>query len=188
MFDCAYMSGLLLSYALHSPSTVSTFFVLVVPSGYVAVILICVFGISSAKWELDYKKFRVWLKDKFRITDAYIFLGNIPKYSNLYVHLQNCGFKIVFKQVVYDREGKAKGNCNADLVLNSVRGFYEKQYEKMLLVSSDGDYSSLVEFVKSENRLVGILSPYDQKKCSILLKRTNAKIFYLEDQRNLLQK
>lgn len=145
-------------------------------------------GISSAKWELDYKKFRVWLTDKFDISDAYIFLGNIPKYSSLYAYLQECGFKIIFKQVVYDSAGKAKGNCDADLVLKSCQDFYNKKFDKMLLVSSDGDYSSLVEFVKSEKRLVGILSPYDQKKCSILLKRTNAKIFYLEDQKNLLKK
>ncbi|MEK7175284.1 MAG: NYN domain-containing protein [Patescibacteria group bacterium] len=145
-------------------------------------------GTNSYGLVLDYKKFKVWLSDKFDITDAYIFLGNIPKYSQLYDYLQECGFKIVFKQVVYDGAGKAKGNCDADLVLKSIQGYYENKYDKMLLVSSDGDYSSLVSFVNENNRFIGILSPYDQTKCSILLKRTNTKIYYLQDQKNLLKK
>ncbi len=145
-------------------------------------------GVSSADWKLDYKKFRVWLQDKFHVTDAYIFLGNIPKYSNMYNYFLSCGFKIIFKQVVYDNEGKAKGNCDADLVLNSVIGFYEKTYDKMLLVSSDGDYASLVEFINENKRFAGILSPSNASRCSILLKRTNTKIFYLDDQKHLLKK
>lgn len=145
-------------------------------------------GVSSSGWKLDYKKFRIWLKHKFHVTDAYIFLGNIPKYSNMYNHFLSCDFKIIFKEVVYDNEGKAKGNCDADLVLKSVQGYYEKKYDKMILVSSDGDYASLVNFVKENNKLVGILSPSTEKKCSILLKKTNAKIYYLQDQKNLLKK
>ena len=89
--------------------------------------------------------------------------------------------------MIYDNEGKAKGNCDADLVLKSCQDFYNKKFDNMLLVSNDGDYSSLVEFVKSENRLVGSVSPYDKRKCSIVLKRTNARIFYLEDQKDLLK-
>ena len=145
-------------------------------------------GILSANWKLDYKKFRVWLSHKFHVTDAYIFLGNIPKYSNMYNHFLSCGFKIIFKEVVYDSNGKAKGNCDADLVLKAVQDYYEKKYDKMVLVSSDGDYASLISFVAENSRLVGIVSPSTEKKCSILLKKTNVRIFYLEDQRNLLQK
>ena len=145
-------------------------------------------GTNSANFELDYKKFRIWLTDKFHVTDVYIFLGKIPKYNKLYSYLQNCGFKIIFKEVVYDRDGKAKGNCDADLVLKSVQDFYNKKYDKMVLVSSDGDYASLVSFVQSENRFAGLISPYNKDKCSILLKRTNVKIFYIEDQINDLKK
>ncbi len=145
-------------------------------------------GSTSAGFKLDYKKLRVWLEDKFNITEAYIFLGNIPKYSSLYVYFQECGYKLVFKEVVYDNKGKPKGNCDADLVLKATQDFYAKKYDKMLLVSSDGDYASLVSFIKSEGKLCGVLSPSNEKKCSILLKRTDAKIFYLDDQISILQK
>lgn len=145
-------------------------------------------GMNTLGWEMDYIKFRVWLKDKYNITSAYIFIGNIPKYSKLYGYLQEAGFILIFKEVVYDNTGKPKGNCDADLVLKATQDFYLKAYDKMLLVSSDGDYSSLVSFVSSESKLLGILSPANERKCSILLKRTNVKIFYINNQKSILQK
>lgn len=143
-------------------------------------------GMNTLGWELDYKKFRVWLTDKFNITTAYLFIGNIPKYSKLYAYLQECGYILIFKEVVYDNNGKPKGNCDADLVLKATQDFYTDSYKNMLLISSDGDYSSLVSFTSSEKRLLGILSPANEKKCSILLKRTGVKIFYINEQKNIL--
>lgn len=143
-------------------------------------------GMNALGWELDYKKLRVWLTDKFAITNAYLFIGNIPKYGKLYAHLQESGYILIFKEVVYDNNGKPKGNCDADLVLKATQDFYTNSYEKMLLISSDGDYSSLVSFSLSEKRLLGIVSPANEKKCSLLLKRTGARIFYINDQKKIL--
>ena len=144
-------------------------------------------GMTSLGWKLDYKKFRVWLTDKFLISRAYIFIGNIPKYSSLYAHLQECGYTLIFKEVIYDGEGKAKGNCDADLVLKTVQEYYEGGYDNAVIVSSDGDYSSLVRFLLEKNKLKFILSPANEKKCSVLLKRTGAKIAYIDNQKNHLK-
>ena len=110
-------------------------------------------GIKALGWELDYKKFRVWLTEKYSVTTAYIFIGMIPKQSSLYTYLQDCGFKLIFKEVVYDGDGKAKGNCDADLVLLTVCDAYENKFDKAVLVSSDGDYASLVKFLKNKNKI-----------------------------------
>jgi uncharacterized LabA/DUF88 family protein len=144
-------------------------------------------GMVSLGWKLDYKKFRVWLTEKFSVTRAYIFLGNIPKYSNLYAHLQECGYTLIFKEVIYDGEGKAKGNCDADLVLKTVQEYYETGYDNAIIVSSDGDYASLVRFLIEKGKLKSILSPANEKKCSVLLKRTGAKISYIDNQKNHLK-
>jgi hypothetical protein len=56
-----------------------------------------------------------------------------------------------------------------------------------LIVSSDGDYASLTEFLHKQNKLLGILSPAPKEKCPILLKRINAKIFYINDKRSILE-
>ncbi len=138
-------------------------------------------------WQLDYRSFYIWLTEKYSVTRAYIFIGLIPKYKDLYIFLQECGFELIFKEVVYDGLGKAKGNCDADLVLQAVRDAYEQEFDKAVIVSSDGDYASLIKFLLERNQLHVVLSPSINKKCSILIKRTNARISYLNDQRGILE-
>lgn len=134
-------------------------------------------------WKLDYKKFRILLSEKYGVINAYIFIGLIDKYTDLYTHLQECGFILVFKEVVYDGNKKPKGNCDADLVLQVTRDSYENKFAKAVIVSSDGDYAGLVKFLAEQGKLNTIISPSLKGKCSILLKRTNAPIVYLNDKR-----
>ena len=65
-------------------------------------------GVQDLGWKLDCKRFRVWLTEKYGAKESYLFLGLIPKYKDIYTHLQECGFTLVFKEVVYDGAGKAK--------------------------------------------------------------------------------
>lgn len=62
-------------------------------------------GVKSLGWALDYRKFRVWLLEKYRIHTAYLFIGLIPKYKNLYTYLQESDFTVIFKEIVYDGAG-----------------------------------------------------------------------------------
>ena len=142
-------------------------------------------GIKDLGWKLDYRIFHRWLFEKYGVQRAYLFIGLVPKYTDLYKSLQEAGFTLVFKEVVYDGEGKVKGNCDADLVLQAARDFYEKHCDRAILVSSDGDYASLVKFLHEHKRFKAILSPNDT--CSILLKRTNVRIIYLNEKRGLLR-
>ncbi len=144
-------------------------------------------GIKSLGWVFDYKKFRIFLKEKYSITKAYLFIGLIPKHKDLYTKLQEAGYTLIFKEVVYDSDGKAKGNCDTDLVLQATKDSYEERFEKAVLVSSDGDYAGLVKFLFEKNKFLTILSPAPVKKCSILLKRTNTPIVYLNDKKNILE-
>jgi len=145
-------------------------------------------GVKSSGWGLDYKRFRVWLKEKYGVKNAYIFIGLIPKYKDLYAYLQECGFILIFKEVIYDGDGKAKGNCDADLVLQASIDVYENKFGSAILISSDGDYASLVKFFMSRRKLMAVLSPHTKDKCSILLKRTNVPIVYLDEVRSFFKK
>lgn len=138
-------------------------------------------GVESLGWRLDYRKFRSWIRQKFGVTDVYLFIGLMPKNATLYSALQSAGYKLVFKEVVYDGEGNAKGNCDADLVLHAVRDHYENHIDSAVLVSSDGDYASLVRFWQEKGVHCVVVSPAPVKKCSILLKKTGVPIVYLED-------
>lgn len=145
-------------------------------------------GLEFFNWQLDYRRFRIWLKEKYNIERAYIFIGLVPKYKDLYTYLQESGFTLIFKETIYSKDdGKPKGNCDADLVLRAVCDTYENNFDKAVIVSSDGDYASLVKFLQEKNKLKTILSPSSIDKCSVLLKRTNAPIAYLNDQRSILE-
>lgn len=138
-------------------------------------------GVNNSGWKIDFFRFRKWLNSKYGINIAYYFIGLIPREKDLYELLQKSGFTLMFKEVVYDGNGKPKGNCDADLVLRAARDTYENQFNQAVIVSSDGDYAGLIKFLQEKNKLKVILSPSIQKRCSILLKRTNAPITYLND-------
>lgn len=143
-------------------------------------------GIKDLGWLLDYARFRVWLKEKYSVERAYLFIGLMPKRKELYTALQEAGFTLVFKEITYDGQGNVKGNCDADLVLAAVRDAYENNFAKMILVSCDGDYAGLVKFLMAKNKFKVILSPNNKNKLSILLKRTGASIAYLDNQKSIL--
>jgi len=96
-------------------------------------------------------------------------------------------FTLVFKEINYDGNGKVKGNCDADIVVRAMRDAYENTFNKAVLVSSDGDYASLVSFLIEKKKMLVVLSPYETKKCSVLLKRTGVPIAYISDQKSVLQ-
>ena len=143
-------------------------------------------AIKDLGWKLNYKRFYVWLQEKYAVKQAYLFIGLIPKYKDLYTYLQECGFTLVFKEVIYDGTGKPKGNCDAELALRATRDAYEGNMERAVLVSSDGDYAGLVKFLFERDQFETILSPAIEKKCSILLKRTGVPIAYINDQQSIL--
>lgn len=131
-------------------------------------------------FDIDYKKFRGWLRQKYNTTNVYLFIGLVPERVKFYKHLQECGFILIFKQTI-SVEGKVKGNCDAELVLNATSDFYTKAFDKCLLVTGDGDFGCLVEFLSTNSVLNGVIAP-NEKKCSILLKNKNIEITFLNDQ------
>ena len=135
-------------------------------------------GVADSGWELDYKRLRLWLTNKYKIKRAYVFLGLIPQYKDLYTYLQEVGFTLIFKETTYDGDGKTKGNCDTDLVLQTVCDAYENNFDESVIISSDGDYASLVKFLQEKNKLLSIISPSNH--CPILLNRTGARIIYLD--------
>jgi len=135
-------------------------------------------GSRELKNKIDYKKLYGWLRQKYQLEKIYLFIGLVPKYTKLYAHLQECGYILIFKETLTNSDGKVKGNCDAELVLKSVSDFYENKTDNYVLITGDGDFRCLVDFLIEKDKTVTILAP-DKEKCSILLKRTQAKIIYL---------
>src|SRR3989338_9352359 len=93
-------------------------------------------GIQKLGWKLDYRKFRVYLSEKYSVQKAYVFVGFVALNQKLYDSLQEAGFILKFKPTIPDSDGKIKGNVDADLIL-AVMVDWDK-YDKAVVVSSDG--------------------------------------------------
>lgn len=128
-------------------------------------------GILEFDWKIDWKRFRIWLKNKFSIEKALIFIGYHKGNENLYSSLQHAGFVCIFKPTLEYKDGTKKGNCDAELVLHSSAIEFEN-YDKAVIVSGDGDFSCLIEFLQQRNKLKMLVVP-NEKKYSALLKRFN---------------
>jgi|SRR3989344_1897006 len=142
-------------------------------------------GIQKLGWKLDYKKFRIYLAEKYSVARAYMFIGFVTLNQSLYDKLQEAGFILKFKPTIPDSNGKIKGNVDADLVLRVVVEIEE--YDKAIIISSDGDFYSLVDYLYENNKLKVVLSP-DEENCSTLLRQAaKEKIRYMDNLKQRLE-
>lgn len=139
-------------------------------------------GIRDQGWKLDFARFRVYLQDKYKVSKAFLFIGYIEKNQKLYDFLTKSGYKLVFKPVV-TQKGEVKGNVDAELVLHSMIQF--NNYNKSVIVSGDGDFHCLIEYLLKQNKLLGIVIP-NKYKFSALLRKFDKYFDFLNFQRNNL--
>ncbi len=137
-------------------------------------------GSKQANINLSYRKFRVYLKEKYNVERAYIFIGYLPENRELYDYLQDRDYLLKFKPVLPAGNGqKQKGDVDADMAFNTMR--YYQEYGKAILVTSDGDFDTLASFLRTKDKLGGVISPNRDKCSSLLQKAAKGKMFYLED-------
>ena len=142
-------------------------------------------GIKALGWKLDWKKFRIYLKEKYNVSTAYLFIGYVPTNQDLYSSLQKAGYVLVIKPTIPDKDGNTKGNIDADLVLQVMIDY--NNYDKAIIVSSDGDFYSLAKYLYENNKLRLVMSPYN-KTCSTLLKKSaKEKVVFMDNLRKKLE-
>ncbi len=142
-------------------------------------------GIQKLGWKLDYFKFRIYLKEKYNVSKAYIFIGYMPLNQKLYEKLKETGFILCFKPTIPNSDGKFKGNVDADMVLQTIIEL--NNYNKTIIISSDGDFYSLVKYLYENNKLEIVLSP-DIGECSSLLKQNaKEKIHFMNELKDKLE-
>jgi uncharacterized LabA/DUF88 family protein len=123
-------------------------------------------GVKKLGWQLDYRKFRIYLREKYGIEKAYLFIGFMESNQGLYDNFMRWDFDLVFKPIVITSGGKIKGNIDADLVLKAMAEL--NNYDKAVIVSSDGDFYSLVNYLDERGKLEAVLTS-EVESCSRLL-------------------
>jgi uncharacterized LabA/DUF88 family protein len=142
-------------------------------------------GVKGLGWGLDFKKFRRYLKEKYNVSNALLFIGFMPENKKMYSFLKSCGYTLIFKPVIPDENGRAKGNIDADLVLNAMKEW--NNYDKAIIVSSDGDFYSLVDYLFEKNKLKAVISPCHERCSCLLRKYSRGKVNYLNNKRKKLE-
>ncbi len=131
-------------------------------------------------WELDFGKFRRYLKDKFHISKAFLFIGYIRQNKKLYHQLKSYGYDLIFKPTVKDNQGKPKGNVDAELVLHAA-AIQFPNYDKAVIVSGDGDFYCLHEYLEKNKKLLKIIIPNRKSESSLLSRFQQYKVFLIRD-------
>ena len=135
-------------------------------------------SIRDQGWKLDFKRFRGYLRDKYDVAKAFLFIGYVPTNKSLYTSLQEYGYILIFKPTLPLPDGNVKGNIDAELVLHSMIEY--PNYDKAVIVSGDGDYHCLVEYLKRQGKLHKIIIP-NRYKFSSLLRKFAPDMAYMND-------
>ncbi len=183
-------------------------------------------NIQKAGWKMDWHKFRRYLAEKYGVTKAFMFIGYVPEFEDMYVQLHDTGYLIVLKptfdltrprpeeddkkretratasdgsnqagaghvQNAKEGDGKesteekkpVKGNVDAELVLHAMIEY--PNYDKAIIVSGDGDFYCLVEYLHEQKKLLKLLTP--TRKYSNLFNRFEDYIVRVDQLRNQLE-
>ena len=137
-------------------------------------------SIQSLGWKLDFARFRIYLKEKYKVKKSFLFIGYVEKNKSLYKMLNNAGYTIIFKPIVDNHPEGIKGNIDAELVLHVMIEY--SNFDKAIVVSGDGDFACLIDYLNKKKKLRKLVVP-NRRKYSKLLKlvlKDNKKILFLD--------
>jgi uncharacterized LabA/DUF88 family protein len=130
-------------------------------------------GTQKFGWKMNWARFRQFLTEHYGVEKAFMFIGYIPENEDLYEKMHEAGYMVVLKPTFdvtkpriegektddeeRDKDKPIKGNIDADLVLWAMKEM--SNYHKAIIVSGDGDFYSLIEYLEGKGRLLHLLTP-----------------------------
>lgn len=125
-------------------------------------------SLKDEGWDLHEKRFRRYLEEHYSVMKAYYFIGRLGGYEELYDNLTNKGYELIFKEAFRTPSGNIKGNVDAEIVLQAMIDYDD--YDKAVIVTSDGDISCLIKYLAENSKLLCVLAP-SRDSCSVLIKK-----------------
>jgi len=134
-------------------------------------------------WEINLSKFRIYLAENYGVFEAYYVLGYLnEKNDDIYKEIQKAGFIVVFKEHNLILKSKKKGNVDTDIVFEVMKHVIDNEnFDKIVLVSGDGDYKKLVSYLVGKNKFKKILFPNKEFASSLYNVLGSEYFDYLEN-------
>ena len=142
------------------------------------------FGLKRLGWRMNYRRFRIYLREKYSAGTAFLFIGFVPGNEKLYRWLQEAGFILIFKPTIMSDDGM-KGNCDAELVLHCMIEY--QNFDKAVIVSGDGDFFCLIEHLQKNGKLERVIAPSPIDCSSLLHKVSGRRVGFIADLRPKLE-
>ena len=126
---------------------------------------------AKPSWNIDLKRFA----EKYKVKEAYYFIGAFdPKNQELYNALQRYGYVVVFREHTESSISHKKGNVDTDIVFSVMKKLVEREkFDKIVLVSGDGDYWRMVDYLIKKDKFAKLLVPNNATLSSLYKTRTS---------------
>jgi uncharacterized LabA/DUF88 family protein len=133
---------------------------------------------ADKAWHVDLKRFRTYLDRKYNVTQAYYFMGyQIQQHAELYRKIQEAGYILIFRQHNEKMNSIKKGNVDTDIVFTIMQKIADREkFGKVILVSGDGDYYKMVQYLIEKAKFARLLAP-SEKRMSSLYKTLEPKYY-----------
>lgn len=96
----------------------------------------------------------------------------------MYDFFESIGYTLIFKQVHLAEHVPNKGNIDTDLVLHAMINY--NKYNQAIIVSGDGDFTSLVEHLHSKNKLRCVIVPNKKRSSNFLKEATEGRFLFMD--------
>jgi uncharacterized LabA/DUF88 family protein len=133
---------------------------------------------AEKAWKVDLRKFRVYLERKYSVERAYYFIGfQREENAKIYQEIQEAGYILIFRKHNEKMSSIKKGNVDTDIVFTVMKKIAEREdFDKVILVSGDGDYFKMVDYLIEKDKFSRLLAP-NYKRMSSLYKLFDRKYY-----------
>jgi uncharacterized LabA/DUF88 family protein len=125
-------------------------------------------------WLLEYLKFR------YKIAHCIYFTGRFTDSAKDYDFLSSLGVEMVFKEI-YRETDKVKANCDVEISHRVTFDIENNQVGKVILISGDGDFYSLLKYVEGTQRETKLLGIHPRKTSKLYKVGMKFNLTYLTE-------
>ena len=136
-------------------------------------------------WKISFPKFKFYLDRKYNAMEVFYFMGVKRKdeqAQKLYGKIEGAGFTLMFRMHDDFYLSSKKGNVDTDIVFEMMKNIIDnKDFDRIVLISGDGDYYKTVEFLIKKGKFLKILFPSNRNYSSLYKKISATFYSYLDE-------